>query len=830
MKFLGNRRFLIAIFTIVVLLGTYTSTLQLIETFAYNGFARLLPNIESEPRSAIVAIDDKSLDKLGPWPWPRQRLAKIIKQLEHLQAGAIGLIVPLDQPQSLSLPETYQSVLEKSSPEVREKVLALLDKLDPDAIFTEALVKSDKVVLAIPYWSEQAELIGSISNDLSMILQPLKTIKSEDTKQRLLDMLVTTPQTKHHIGIAPVSSFALSASGVGLARMGREGETVLSEPLAVYLNGHYVPSFALLLAGKTVGLSQDAISVLIRRGIGFGSAIYHTDAGLDYFPRPSIDKEGEPLRIPVVSVVDLLEGKVKKELIKSKATVIGFTAKSYVTTFDGPAKMQLTPAGWSAHVVDSLLAGTLVNVPYWSLGLQRGLILFIGLYLIFLPRILRGRSGQLLSILFAFLLLNTSLLAMLVKSYWLPLTVPAVFVLVGHMLITVHHHISQIILAQRSEIAIAYLDLAENLHAQGKLDLAFQNLKKCPLDYSILELLYTIALDYERKRQLSKAINVYDYIGRIDPNYRDIKERREHHQAVPEASFNGNTTSNLTATLVVNDSKIERPVLGRYRVEKELGRGAMGMVYLGVDPKIGRTVAIKTLALTDEFETGELEEIRQRFFVEAEAAGRLNHPNIVTIFDAGEEHDLAYIAMDYIEGSSLENYTFPEDLLPVEDVFKIGIGVAEALDYAHKKAVVHRDIKPGNIIYNPDTDTLKVTDFGIACLIDSNKTRTGTVLGSPSYMSPEQLAGKKVDGRSDIFSLGVTLYQLFTGELPFNADSMAALAYKITNEKHKSVRRARPELPPCLSRIINRALEKNPKQRFSNASVMAEALRRCHPK
>ena len=202
----------------------------------------------------------------------------------------------------------------------------------------------------------------------------------------------------------------------------------------------------------------------------------------------------------------------------------------------------------------------------------------------------------------------------------------------------------------------------------------------------------------------------------------------------------------------------------------------------------------------------------------------------MTIFDAGEEHDLAYIAMDYIEGSSLENYTFPEDLLPIEDVFKIGIGVAEALDYAHKKAVVHRDIKPGNIIYNPDNDTLKVTDFGIACLIDSNKTRTGTVLGSPSYMSPEQLAGKKVDGRSDIFSLGITLYQLFTGELPFNADSMAALAYKITNEKHKSVRRARPELPPCLSRIINRALEKNPKQRFSNGSVMAEALRRCQPK
>jgi serine/threonine-protein kinase len=271
-------------------------------------------------------------------------------------------------------------------------------------------------------------------------------------------------------------------------------------------------------------------------------------------------------------------------------------------------------------------------------------------------------------------------------------------------------------------------------------------------------------------------------------------------------------------------------VLGRYQVEEELGRGAMGMVYLGRDPKIGRTVAIKTLPLLDEFESNDLDDVRTRFFTEAEAAGRLNHPNIVTIYDAGEEHDLAYIAMDYIDGDSLDKYTSPDNLLPVDDVFKIGIGVAQALDYAHKKQVVHRDIKPGNIIYNPQTDTLKVTDFGVACLVDTNKTRTGTVLGSPSYMSPEQLAGKKVDGRSDIFSLGITLYQLFTGELPFVADSMAALAYKITNDKVKGIRRVRSELPPCLSRIINKALEKTPKQRFSNGSAFADALRRCQPK
>ncbi|MGD8884167.1 MAG: protein kinase, partial [Gammaproteobacteria bacterium] len=787
-----------------MLAGTYTSSLQSIEQFAYNGFVRLLPNIRTEPRSAIIAIDDQSLEKLGPWPWPRQRLAKIIKALEKQQAGAIGLMVPLDQPQSLSLPQTYQSVLEGTSPKVREKVAALLDQLDPDAIFTNALVNSDKVILAVPYWRGQAGLIGAISNDLSMILQPLATISSENTSDKFLDFLLAPPAVQRHVGRAPVSSFALSASGTGLARLGRQGETVLTESLAVKLNGRYVASFALLLAAKTVGLNPDSITVVDPRGIGFGSAMYHTDAGLDYYPRPVFDTEGEPPRIPVISVSDLLEGNVNNELIKGKATVLGFTAKANAPYFTGPGLMQLTPAGWSAHLVDSLLAGTSINAPFWGLGLQRGIILLFGLYLLFLPRILRGRIGQLLSLLFAFLLLNTAVLALLVKSLWLPLTTPAIFVLVGHMLITIYHRISQMIAAQRSEVAVAYLDLAENLHAQGKLDLAFQNLKKCPPDHSILESLYAIGLDYERKRQFSKAVNVYNYIAKIDANYRDIQDRRERHQTVPDSSgFNGSATATMAATLVVNDSKVERPVLGRYQVEEELGRGAMGMVYLGKDPKIGRVVAIKTLPLVDEFETAELDDVRTRFFTEAEAAGRLNHPNIVTIYDAGEEHDLAYIAMDYIEGDSLDKFTTPDNLLPIEDVFKVGIQVAEALDYAHKKNVVHRDIKPANVIYNRKTDTLKVTDFGVACLVDTNKTRTGTVLGSPSYMSPEQLAGKKVNGRSDIFSLGTTLYQLFTGELPFTADSMAALAYKITNDKAKGIRRVRSDLPPCLSRIIN---------------------------
>ncbi|CAG0981867.1 partial eukaryotic-like serine/threonine-protein kinase, partial [Gammaproteobacteria bacterium] len=280
-------------------------------------------------------------------------------------------------------------------------------------------------------------------------------------------------------------------------------------------------------------------------------------------------------------------------------------------------------------------------------------------------------------------------------------------------------------------------------------------------------------------------------------------------------------------TMILNDGTVEKPMLGRYQVEKELGKGAMGVVYLGKDPKISRVVAIKTMALSQEFEEDELEEVKARFFREAETAGRLNHPNIVTIYDAGEEHDLAYIAMEFLKGKDLAPFTKPEQLLPVDKVMDIVIKVAEALDYAHGHQVVHRDIKPANIMYEADTGNVKVTDFGIARITDSSKTKTGMVLGTPSYMSPEQLAGKKVDGRSDLFSLGVMLYQLSTGHLPFTGDSMATLMYKIANEAHAGAQTVNPALPDCLAAIIDRMLEKDPEKRYQHGTEVAAVLRAC---
>ena len=338
--------------------------------------------------------------------------------------------------------------------------------------------------------------------------------------------------------------------------------------------------------------------------------------------------------------------------------------------------------------------------------------------------------------------------------------------------------------------------------------------------------LYALGLDLERKRQFNKAAVAFERVKLGRPGYQDAAERAARNKQLENTVMLGTMAGTIAPQLLSGDGT-QKPRLGRYELEREIGKGAMGTVYLGKDPRIGRVVAIKTMPLNAEFEGHELDEMRERFFREAQAAGRLNHPSIVTVYDVGEEHDLAYMAMDLLAGVSLDKHVKPDTLLEWDDAFMVCIQVAEALDYAHSQKVVHRDIKPANIIWDPAQKRAKLTDFGVACLIDASKTKTGTVLGSPSYMSPEQVAGQHVDGRSDIFSLGVMMYQLFAGELPFRAPMLTALMYKIANEKHPDIRNYNPRLAPCVGAIVNTALQKDPAKRFPTAGKFADALKMC---
>src|SRR5712671_2113605 len=264
---------------------------------------------------------------------------------------------------------------------------------------------------------------------------------------------------------------------------------------------------------------------------------------------------------------------------------------------------------------------------------------------------------------------------------------------------------------------------------------------------------------------------------------------------------------------------------GRYEILAELGRGAMGVVYKARDPKINRVVAVKTVSLAGQPPEEELE-YRERFVREAEAAGRLSHPGIVTIFDVGEEPETRapYIVMEYVSGPSLEKMLSGENrTLPLETALQLTLELAEALDCAHGQGVVHRDLKPANILITEEGHA-KIADFGIAKLNLANLTLAGRVLGTPAYMSPEQLNGEEVDGRSDLFSLGVILYTVLTGYRPFQGNSALTVSFKVVNRDPVPASILDTDLPPGLDYIIARAMAKDPAQRYQNGIEMVRDL------
>jgi serine/threonine-protein kinase len=267
--------------------------------------------------------------------------------------------------------------------------------------------------------------------------------------------------------------------------------------------------------------------------------------------------------------------------------------------------------------------------------------------------------------------------------------------------------------------------------------------------------------------------------------------------------------------------------IGRYRVVRELGRGAMGVVYHAIDPNIGRAVAIKTINLAAVTKPQEKERLRERLFREARSAGILSHPGIVTIYDVEQQGDLAYIAMEYVDGPTLDHLLSEEHPLAGDKMFSLLGQTAAALDYAHQKGIVHRDIKPANVMVTSD-GTAKITDFGIAKITASDQfTMTGSIVGTPHYMSPEQVQGKAVDGRSDQFSLGVMAYEILTGEKPYTGEHLTTVVYKIVTEEPMPARRVNPSLGAAIEAALRKVLAKKPEARFRNCQEFVDTLERA---
>jgi eukaryotic-like serine/threonine-protein kinase len=631
----------------------------------------------------------------------------------------------------------------------------------------------------------------------------------------------------------PIEIIGTAAAGIGHVNTIPEDDGATRyEPLVIDYYGQQYPSLSMMLAAKSLNLGPKDMKIRPGESVSIGGKTVRTDdigRMLTYFYK---DRDGRSA-FPIDSFFDVYSGKIPASKYADKIVLIGATAAGVGASQVTPVSSQMHPVTTLAHAVSSLLQEHFFVAPTWGVPATLGVYLVIALYLILLlPRLKAGAaagiSAALLIAIFA-----THLGLMTSAGLWVQLMLPATLLVVGHAALTTKRFLVTERGKEKADEASAESNrmLGLAFQQQGQLDMAFDKFRKAPLGDEVMENIYSLALDFERRRQFNKAESCFRYMAEYNPKFRDIEERMNRAKSLSETIILGGSTAARTnaGTLIMQGGAgAEKPMLGRYQVEKELGKGAMGVVYGGKDPKIGRIVAIKTMALGAEFEAEELTEAKERFFREAETAGRLNHPNIVTIFDAGEEHDLCYIAMEYLKGKDLLPYTKQPNLFPPDKVLHIVERVADALSYAHTMGVVHRDIKPANIMYEPESDTVKVTDFGIARITDSSKTKTGMVLGTPSYMSPEQLAGRKIDGRSDIFSLGVTLYQMLSGRLPFEGESMTQLMFAIANAPHPPIREYNPALPEWVDALIERALAKDfEKERFQTGAEFAEAIRQA---
>jgi serine/threonine-protein kinase len=818
--------------SLVLLFVGGSQLIQGLERSAYDWGVRASSRSPSD-KIAVIAIDKQSIDNIGRWPWSREIHARMVERLANANAKVIGYTVFFSEPQLdpglvyvNKLLEIYRRLVPDPSAaprgaspdltQIGETLEEAEAALNTDRKLADSFTKAGRVVL--PMLFAFGEPRGKPDKPLpEFIRRNALVLQSESGDLPLFTSAVEVPI---------VESLGAAAAAVGhLNSVPDVDGAIRTEALAVTHYDEYYPSLAAILVAKSLNLTAKDIKVRPGEALQIGNFRVGADSTMQMLTYFYKDRDGRPA-IQEDSFYDVVSGKIPADKYKDKIVLIGPTAAGVGSIFVTPVNPAMPAVALQAHTVSSILQGHFFIAPSWGRLVEALAYLAIAAYLIaLLPRLSAG-VGAGVSAGVATLLLAAHFVLMTGQGMWLQLMQPLALLVVGHVLLVTKRFM---VTERGKEVSDAQaagnarmLGLA--FQGQGQLDMAFDYFRKVPLDDTVMDNLYNLALDFERKRQFNKAESVFRYMHGYNPKFRDLEAKLSRARQMSETVILGSGQGHPGGTLVLGGGA-EKPMLGRYQVEKELGKGAMGVVYLGKDPKIGRVVAIKTMALSQEFEPDELAEVKERFFREAETAGRLSHTNIVTIYDAGEEHDLCYIAMELLKGKDLVPFTKQGNLLPTQKVASIIARVADALGYAHRQNVVHRDVKPANVMYEPDSDVVKVTDFGIARITDSSKTKTGMVLGTPSYMSPEQLQGKKIDGRSDLFSLAVSLYQLACGKLPFEGESMAQLMYKIANEHAPDILKYNPSLPPALVAFLDKAMSKEAEGRYQTGEEFAAALR-----
>jgi serine/threonine protein kinase/CHASE2 domain-containing sensor protein len=741
----------------------------------------------------IIDIDDASVANMGRWPFSREVHAQLVDKINDVKPKVISFAVFFSEPQTdkgLVYVRKMREALGIAQGSTGSETAQLLDQaendLNPDPRLAESMSRNGRVLLPSAYTISTTPPAGKPD-------APLPEYVRRNTLDFVRDVDLFADK-----GIQPIGMLGEKSVGIGHLNQANDRDgSVRRELLILNHYGVGIPSLGLLTAAKALNLGVRDIQATADGNIYLGKRLIQGNEFGEMLPQFYPDKPGQRA-FSRSSFYDVHTGQIPASKFAGKVVLIGTSAQGVGALFTTPGSPGTYPVDMLAHVTSSLLSEHYIVQPEWATALAIVFFALSATYIVMaLPRI-TAVQGALTTCASALSLLALEYFLLSRMALWLPLVMSVSLLMLGYVVITTKRYFFAKPGRQKSDAKSA-----ETNRMMG------------------------LALHAERKRQLNKALAVDERIAPHTPDDPEVQTKLKRIRNLPKMAILNNGAAHPGGALMLDDGSIDKPMLGRYQVEKELGKGAMGMVYQGRDPKTGRVVAIKTLALSREFEGTDLDDARDRFFREADTAGRLQHQNIVTIFDAGEEHDLAFIAMEFLKGRDLAEHTRPGQLLPAHQVLSIGARVAKALSYAHHQNVVHRDIKPANIMYDSASDSVKVTDFGIARVTDSSKTKTGLILGTPSFMSPEQIAGKKVDGRSDLYSLGVTLFQLLTGRLPFTADSMAGLMFKISNEQAPDLRQFMPQAPESLAEVLAMALSKRPETRHQSGDQLAKDLLDC---
>lgn len=771
---------------------------------------------------AIVRIDPKAMDQYGEWPWDHDLIADLTAAVASGEPKAI--LLDFDIPEDAEQAESgHTEVLTEQLQWIRQVVLE----------YDIALATYQSGRTATPQY---------LFNNSIAVDNPLG-VMDEDASLLTRKVFLPAEQLLTH---KPFMGFRYHTP---------DADRVLRrQPLIMFYDGYYYPDASLTTAGVYLGIAPPEIKVIEGESVWIGTKrkIPIDDRGelLLTFPK------GNPFR--EFTATEILGEGFNFEQLKDKAIIIGLAsieqAEQYHTSISEDKSGLLV----KATVIENIINSNFVKAGD-ELGWLYLLLMFVlgGAGAFFLPRLnlkfrLLAILGALIILVNAAYLIYTSDHILFEVSY---LTAQLLLFMIASPMLdselllgaekaagkreraTSRPKATPVKAGEQKDVPMRFVQESETAQQPtvqvdavqpGKTSAFAGESDSDGLDHQAIDIdsdgVFLGDSDGAPTGGTAQQEQMADSSGDLglgDAPFDDIAEDESGGILRDAADPEIKTTSDSQQIRELTKDDIRN--LGRYQVTGVLGKGAMGTVYKGIDPAINRPVALKTIRLDFVNDPEELEELKERLHREAQAAGKLSHPNIVTIYDVGSEGSLQYIAMEYLEGRTLEDMIKKKVRFNYRIIAQIITQICNALGYAHDRGIVHRDIKPANIMILSDY-RVKVMDYGIARVDSNSMTKTGIAMGTPNYISPEQLRGLTIDRRADLFSLGVVMYEMLLGRRPFKGENITALIYSILNNEPEKPTNVKPQIPLLFDHIIGRALQKDPNQRYQKATELINDL------